>query len=435
MLMTFGLAMGQTNQTSQKLKSTAPLIDVWDFGAEQLDPAIYNNQLNTTVINGWYTYSATIVLGTASTNNVFPASFAAVGGLSWNGGSNDRLRTTNTALTRYDVNIASVTGYTGRLYQNGTGTTTPTRYFTFSLNEDDEVSLVTKADATGKINFTNAVSGQADSYVTSSSLVTLKFVAKTTGSYKIYDSAGKPSYFRIYRKPATYTAVTGAVNIVEAADIPAGYGIVFTNAAGKSWTALADSHTYSASLPAGYTYNVSLANANGYVITTSKTITVDENPATFDLSVKKVELYTTSGSISGLGTDIAKLGLSFTPSVASSYVPEPVINTTNSTYTVQLEANNNYTVAATGVNDYSIVDNAVVVAQAAVTKDVVFAAKPVYGVTVNTLSLAVAQQNALTLTFTNLNESGYSYVFAPGASISLRVMRWPSWLAARRILC
>lgn len=420
-LVTAGLAFGQTTQAVQQSKAVAPLIDVWDFGAEQLDPAIYNNQLNATVINGWYTYSATIVQGTASTNNVFPTSFASVGGLSWTGGTNDRLRTTNTALTRYDVNIASVTGYTGRLYQNGTGTATPTRYFTFALNEDDEVTLITRADATGKMNFTNAVTGQADFYTTSTTLASLKFVAKTTGSYKIYDSAGKPSYFRIYRKPATYTAVTGVANIVEAADIPAGYGVVFTNAAGKSWTAIAaNDNSYSVNLPAGYTYNVSLASANGYVITTSKTVAVTESPAVFDLSIKKVELYTASGSITGLGTDITKLGLLFTPSVVSSYIPEPIINTANSTYTVQLEANNNYTVAATGVNDYSIVDNAVVVAQAALTKDIAFVAKPLYGITINVPSLTTAQQNALTLTFTNLNEAGYSYTFAPGASISLR---------------
>ena len=115
MLFAFCFVQGQENKSVSKSKTSVPLIDVWDFGAEQLDPAVYNNLLNTTVINGWYTYSATIVLGTASTNNVFPSSFASVGGLSWIGGTNDRLRTTNTALTRYDANIASVTGYTGRL--------------------------------------------------------------------------------------------------------------------------------------------------------------------------------------------------------------------------------------------------------------------------------------------------------------------------------
>lgn len=30
------------------------MIDVWDFGAEQLDPEKYNNMLNESIINSWY---------------------------------------------------------------------------------------------------------------------------------------------------------------------------------------------------------------------------------------------------------------------------------------------------------------------------------------------------------------------------------------------
>ena len=67
-------------------------VDVWDFGAEQLDPNLYNNMLNTDVINGWY--DAGITPGTSG--NVLPA--FQVGALSWTGGTNDRLRTTNTAF-------------------------------------------------------------------------------------------------------------------------------------------------------------------------------------------------------------------------------------------------------------------------------------------------------------------------------------------------
>src|SRR5690606_35369225 len=85
------------------------LTDVWDFGAQQLDPAQFNNKLTVSVINSWY--SPTITPGSVSTSNVFPSTFTA-GELSWTGGNNDRLRTINQALTRYDENIASVTSYT-----------------------------------------------------------------------------------------------------------------------------------------------------------------------------------------------------------------------------------------------------------------------------------------------------------------------------------
>jgi exo-poly-alpha-galacturonosidase len=424
LFVTFTHAYGQSGKANTRTHLlTTALIDVWDFGAVQIDPTVYNNQLTVAIINGWY--SSSITPGSVSTSNVFPTSFASVGGLSWTGGSNDRLRTTNTALTRYDTNIASVVGYTGRLYQNGSGTTTPTRYFTFALNEDDEVTLITKTDATGTMNFVNAATpatGQADVVAMTSDLVTLKFVAKTAGNYKIYDSSGKPSYFRIYRKPASYVSVAGTVDISQGADISAGYGVVFTNIAGKTWTATAASdNTYSINLPVGYIYSVSLANANGYVITSAKTIDLTNgisNP--FNLAIKKVTLITASGSITGLGTSISKLGLTFTPDVASTYIPAPTINTSTATYTVQLEANNNYTVAATGVNDYSITDNSLVVAGTPVTKDIPFTAKPVYGITLDISSLTSVQQAALTTKFTNLNEVGYTYTFAPATTISLR---------------
>jgi hypothetical protein len=34
--------------------SNAQLIDVWDFGATQLNNATYNNMLNENAINAWY---------------------------------------------------------------------------------------------------------------------------------------------------------------------------------------------------------------------------------------------------------------------------------------------------------------------------------------------------------------------------------------------
>ena len=82
-------------------------VDVWDFGPNNLIPTCTIICSNTDVINGWY--DAGITPGTSG--NVLPA--FQVGALSWTGGTNDRLRTTNTALTRYDENIANSTEFTG----------------------------------------------------------------------------------------------------------------------------------------------------------------------------------------------------------------------------------------------------------------------------------------------------------------------------------
>ena len=58
--------------------------DVWDFGAKQLDPALFNNKLSETSINAWYS----VAPGTA--NVPMPTSFTAQE-LSWIGGANDRM--------------------------------------------------------------------------------------------------------------------------------------------------------------------------------------------------------------------------------------------------------------------------------------------------------------------------------------------------------
>lgn len=80
-------------------ENAATKMDVWDFGAVQLDSAIYENHLNVEVINGWYAET----IATGSSGNVLPSFTSGI--LSWVGGGNDRLRTTNKELTRYDENI------------------------------------------------------------------------------------------------------------------------------------------------------------------------------------------------------------------------------------------------------------------------------------------------------------------------------------------
>jgi len=414
LFMVFNHSQGQTTQNSLKAKTIANKIDVWDFGAQQLDTAIYNNKLTVEIINSWY--AGTITPGSAS--NVMPTSFTA-GALTWTGGSNDRLRTTNTSITRYDANIASAVGYTGRQYINGAAAVT--RFLSLALNENDEVTVVTRTDAGGKINFVNVANpaGQTDQ-ITVTDLVSLKFVAKTAGTYKIFDNVGKPSYFRIYRKDATYVTITGTIDKTEAADILDGYSIVYKNGAGKTWQSVVTGNSYSITVPAGYSYAISLADANGYVITSPKTLDVTELTSNFNIAVKKVELYTVSGAITGLGTGISKAGLVFTPVLSSSYIPEPLINTTASTYSVQLEANFNYNISATGINDYFLADNAIAMAQLNVTKDLAFALKPVYKVTINESGLDSIQKTKLKVTFTNLNESGYTYTFSKLDSIYLR---------------
>ena len=392
-------------------------IDVWDLGAVQLDTAKYNNRLNVATINGWY--GAAITAG--SSGNVLPAGWN-VGALSWTGGTNDRLRTTNTALTRYDENIANATGYTGRIYVNADAATG--RFLSFQLNEDDMVTLVTKADVTGKLNFTYVAdpAAQTDTVSITSNLSVLDFVAKKGGAYRIFDNIGKPSYYRISRQDAKYINVAGKINRTQAVGIPANYKIVFTNTAGKTWKATAVDTVFAIRLPSGYSYALSLEGASEYVISDGKTLQVTDTTKTHSIAIKKVELYTVQGTISGLGTTISKLTLKFVPAAGTNaiYVPVPVIDAATAKYTVSLEPNLAYTIQANGVNDYIIQPSTITIAAAITTANITFVAKPTYKVTIVAQGLTTAQTSKLALTFSNLNESGYTYPFTNLANIRLR---------------
>lgn len=393
-------------------------IDVWDFGAEQLDGNQYNNMLDVTTINSWY--SSTITPGSVSTSNVFPSSFGPVGGLSWKGGSNDRLRSTNESLTRYDENLGGVSKFVGRLYQNSAGVEPPSRYLTFELAEDDEVSLVTRADATGNMNFVNAETGQNDSFEIGSTLVTLNFVAKTSGSYRIYASSGKPSFYRIYRKSAEYVTLSGTVDVSQLDVIPTGYTINFTNEAGKTWSAAPDaSNNFKIQVPAGFNYTPSLGNANGYIITSNETLTVDGN-TTFNTAILKVSLFTLSGKVTGLSAEeIANMSLVFIPTESRPYKPITEFNYSTGEYTVQLEANQEYSISAKNINDYYLTNNTINLVSDE-TRDLTFAAKLTHKVSLITSGLDAAQLADLQVTFNNLNEPGYLYSFTDLSNINLR---------------
>ncbi|MFN3754681.1 pectinesterase family protein [Flavobacterium sp.] len=409
------------------LPVTVTLTDAWDFGATQLDVNNYNNLLNETIINAWY---GAVAPGSTGIN--FPTSFTA-GALSWVGNSGDRLRTTNTNLTRFDANVASVTDYSGRVYCNGTpnlsGGVPTNRFMRMTLNEDDEVTIIARADAAGSLTFVNEGNPvlQTDlEPLTFASGATnqIKFVAKNAGSFKIYSADGKASFYRMLRKAAIYTNVSGSIDLSLAGGIPTNYAVVFTNEAGKSWTAQMNGNgTYNANLPIGYTYTISLVNANGFIITNGTTLdltTVLTPTFTRDITILQVTLYQVSGSITGLGTNISNLSLNYFATPASVYSPTPIINTTNGTYTVQLEANVAYTITANGVNDYLLDSNTITIPTENTTADIVFTAKPVYNVTINTNGLNTVQESNLQLTFTNLNESGYVYNFSSISGITLR---------------
>ncbi|WP_243473815.1 pectinesterase family protein [Winogradskyella sp. MH6] len=399
------------------LESTIIKTDVWDFAAEQLDEVLYNNMLTESTINSWY--DGSIAVG--SSGNVFPSAFSA-GALSWVGGTNDRLRTVNTNLTRYDENISSVSGYSGRVYVNAGGATG--RYMSLMLDEDDEVTVMMLTQSgTGSVHFEYATDPaiQDDVVAVGGDLQEVNFVAKEAGEYHIYDAVDKPSYYRIMRKDAEYVTLTGNVDETFAAGIPDGYSIIFTNEAGKEYAAVVSSGTYTIDLPIEYTYNLSLGGANGYIITNGLTFNATEETTIYDIVVAQVDIYNVSGNITGL-TDLTGVTLAYTPDSGAStvYTPIVTIDEVAFTYSVDLEAGIEYTISAEGVNDYEILTNTITIGSADETADVDFTPKPLYNVAINAIGLDATQESELSLTFTNLNEEGYSYDFTDINAVSLR---------------
>ena len=160
------------------------------------------------MINSWYDPSIT----PGSSGNNLPD--FTVGDLSWTGGGSDRLRTVNTDLTRYDENINDYDDFKGRLYVNSRGATD--RYLSLELKKYDEVTIWARGqDGAGNIHFEYAADPdvQNDTGATIGEPTELHFTANATGTYHIYDDVDKPSYYRIVRKSAVVSSVSGNVEL------------------------------------------------------------------------------------------------------------------------------------------------------------------------------------------------------------------------------
>ena len=124
----------------------------------------------------------------------------------------------------------------------------------------------------------------------------MTFYAGQTGLYKIYSTNEKLVFARAYVEHTQTVDVTGTVNAPE--DLTGEYAITFTcQETGNVTTAKVSDGTYSASLREGYSYDVALKNADGYVITSSDTLTLAKGTTSkkFSITVGTVELVKVSG--------------------------------------------------------------------------------------------------------------------------------------------
>ncbi len=413
-----------TVPSSEPVTPSSNKIDVWDFGAEQLDAEKYNNMLTVDEINSWYPAA------TPGSTGVTTANFTTSDGqLSFNGDgkTNNRLRTDNTALTRYDakylVDDNGVT-YHGYIYSNSGSR--PGIHFAIQANAGDILTFVVgEGNNAASEMCLESPSGEkvTAQYVPgkdSKHAQITTFYAKETGTYKFYYVTNKMVVARIYREHTHDVTVTGTVTAP--AELT-GYSLVFTNtSSGEQTVVPVTNGTYTATLRSSYSYAVSLQNANGYIISAGDSLTLDKQATEgqLDVTVKAVPLVTLNGAITGLTEDaLAKLQIRFVPTDANAiYQPQIVI--TGTTYTVELEQNMSYQIVAEGINDYELTGETVVTYAADATADLAFAAKPTYAVTIVPVGATLDELANATFLFTNLNEEGYAYTFTGPNAISLR---------------
>lgn len=455
-------------------------IDVWDFGAEQLDSSKYNNMLTVEKINSWYGDSVA-----AGSEGATIGSFVE-GDIMFNGSSktNNRIRTTNEAITRYDAKTKKYTAEDGTetvlngfVYSNSGSTSRV--WFGIKLYEGDILTTYTSSNGGMATLYVESPSGQvvtAPSDGSNSGASKNTFYAAETGIYRLYTIDEKLVVCRVEREHTAPVLVSGTVTTP---DTLSDYELVFTNnKTGVATSVKPDAEgKYEAWLRNTYDYTLSLVNANGYVITSDTVVNVKteavgtagggiyvvvkgdmlkviaknfgcsiwdivklnniENPdlirkgqklimpgagvtatATVNVEVESVDLVTMTGKIDGLSAEaLAALKLSF---VNKDYAYVPEFTVSGEEITAQLERGVEYEIVAEGINDYYLSDITKIAMTEDKTQNITFAAKAVHEVAVKTTGISEETWANATVTFTNINETGYSYTFKATDKVTLR---------------
>ena len=404
--------------------SEVPALDpnkiyVWDFGAEQLSGENIVNMLSVDEINSWYAEGTAV--GTGVNIATFQSSDTLIGFNDGGKSSTHRLRSTNEALIRYDnKSLTDEAGnvYTGYIYSNSSSTDTV--YVTVKVNAGEKVTLAVGSNGGDSlINFespTGAVTtGEFKSGGAKIQLLT--FYPTESGEYKIYSTTEKLVLARITREAMNEIVVSGKV---EAPAELSDYTIEFTNTlSGAKFETTVRDGAYTIRLLDGYSYDLALLNANGYVISSERTLSLEKGCGNIsaDITIEPVDLVTVTGNIVGISeAALAKISLNF--AADAIYIPQVTIS--GSTYTAILEKGMTYALTVGGINDYVLTSEAALCYDADANADIVLEAKPTYAITIAPEGATAADLAGATFTFTNLNEEGYVYTFVGTENIALR---------------
>jgi pectin methylesterase-like acyl-CoA thioesterase len=390
-------------------------IDVWDFGAEQLDSAKYNNMLTVDEINAQY---PGVAAGTANVNPPAEGFSFNNGELVFNGNgkTNHRIRTDNTAITRYDSSTkkdADGNVYHGYLYSNAGSSTEVT--LGIKLYKNDILTAIMSSNGqASKIRVTNEAGEIVDESFTytppaSGNCAPMTFYAPEDGMYYLASVNEKLVVARLYREHTQPVKVSGEVR---GDSFPEGdFSVKFTNKqTGVSTLAKVNADkTYSCCLYEQYDYDVTLDGVNTYIVNMDSpeySIAKGAGDVTFNVPIAAVELETFTGNVVGVDADdIANLTASaLTFSSNNVYVPEISISGTDIELT--LEKDVEYTVSIdSSFDDYTLKTTSL--SSNSADKNIVFEKKPLHKVTIVPEGAAAADLKDATLTFKKITVGGY----------------------------
>lgn len=415
--------------------------DVWDFGAEQLvsDKYVtYNNKITADTINGWYGSGTKLGQKLVVDDESYILSkqdnkwrlYTNTPGVKCYGGF------TNPA-TDEDGN-----NFQGYLYSNSTGTTNY-MWFALKVKAGDIVTAKVSSnsgasDVTWKSPSGNDVQVYTYTGVCKQEFKTVQFTASEDGEYTLYSANEKLVVARIYREHPANVAVTGNVSGSSSADM-SNAELVFTQKFGDRVINTVKTKVvngkYNVSLQEGYTYELSLDGANGYIVDTIDTGTLNlkngdsKTGKTFPVIITGVDLVTVTGSLADLTKeDAAKLKLNFKNRDESKpYEAEFTVEEGTNSFKAVLEKGCTYLLTAEDVEDYTL-ETAGITANENGVQNIKFKKKPTYDVKVTLNGVSSADVKKIELSFNILKDgttsgeldSRYVYTFTGTSNIKLR---------------
>ena len=265
---------------------------------------------------------------------------------------------------------------------------------------------------------------------------TITFYAAEDGWYSLYTPDEKMVVARIYRERPASVAVSGNVT-APSVDL-SNADLVFTQKIGEkvlgTFKTKIVNGKYNVSLQEGYTYDLSLDGANGYIVDTVATGSINlengdsKTGKNHPVTIVAVDLVTVTGSLSALTKEeAAKLELKFQNTDATKpYKPVFTVTEGTNNFKAVLEKDATYNLTADNVDDYSL-DTTSISASSDGTKNITFTKKPVYGVTVTLNGVPATKAKDVKFTFSYIKDKAtgelderYVYTFTGTSNIKLR---------------